>query len=258
MDEQGLCVDRVARALADTAAGEASLLYTVATFQNPSGVTMSAPRRAALIELSRERALPLVEDDPYSELRYEGDEVPALRSLPGGEETIFLGTFSKILAPGLRLGWVVAPRAVIARLVLAKQAADLHTDSLVQRAVLHYCTHADLEGHVTRLRQVYRARRDAMIAALDRHFPAGVTWTRPAGGLFTWVTLPQGTDSLAVLADALSHNVAFVPGAAFHVDGTGGNCFRLNFSHATPETIDEGVRRLAPVVASHLPRLALV
>jgi 2-aminoadipate transaminase len=254
MDEQGLRVDEVERALDGTAPEGAALLYTVATFQNPSGVTMSPPRRAALLALCQARELPLIEDDPYGELRYEGDEVPPLRALPGGEETIYLGTFSKILVPGLRLGWIVAPRPLIARLIIAKQGTDLHTDSLAQRAVLHYCTHADLAGHIARLRTFYRTRRDAMMAALARHFPAGVRWTRPQGGLFTWVTLPAGTDSTAVLVDAVARGVAFVPGAAFYVDGGGAHCLRLNFSRTAPEVIDEGVQRLSAVVTAHIPR----
>jgi 2-aminoadipate transaminase len=146
----------------------------------------------------------------------------------------------------------VAPRPLIARLVIAKQAADLHTDGLVQRAVLHYFTHNDVDGHVERLCAVYRERRDAMLAALERYFPSEARWTRPAGGLFLWVTLPEGVDARSLLAAALEERVAFVPGNAFHVDGGGRNALRLNFSHATPERLEEGVRRLAGVVEEHL------
>lgn len=264
MDEQGLRVDLAATALDGvdpTATG--GLLYTAATFQNPSGVTLSRQRRLALLELCTARRLPLVEDDPYGELRYAGAAVPSLRALPGGQETIYLGTFSKILAPGLRLGWVVAPRPLIDRLVIAKQAADLHTDSLVQRAVLHYCTHADLEGHIARLRTVYGQRREAMLDALQRYFPAEVRWTRPDGGLFVWVTLPTGTDARALLAAALERRVAFVPGTAFHPHGEEaraevGHCLRLNFSHSDPARIEEGVRRLAAVITARQPGLAVV
>jgi 2-aminoadipate transaminase len=246
MDGDGLCVDDLAGLLS---AGGAALLYTVATFQNPSGVTMSTPRRAALLEVCARHGLPLIEDDPYSELRYGGPEVPPLRALPGGAETIYLGTFSKILAPGLRLGWVVAPRPLIARLVRAKQAADLHTDSLVQRAVLHYCTHADLAAQVARLRAVYGARRDAMLAALARYLPPGSRWTRPDGGMFTWVSLADGVDTRVLLQAALARGVAFVPGVAFYAAGSGGlSDLRLNFSHAKPETIEEGIRRLGTVI----------
>ncbi len=269
MDDEGLRVDRVAAALAALERDplipgdevRARVLYTIPTFQNPSGLTMSARRREALIDLCVARRLPVIEDDPYGELRYEGADLPPLRALPGGEETVYLGTFSKILAPGLRLGWVVAPRPLMARLVLAKQGADLHTDTLAQRAVLHYCLHADMDGHIARLRRVYRERRDAMLAALARHFPAEARWTRPEGGLFIWVTLPEGVDTRALLADALERGVAFVPGSAFHATrdgGQGGRSLRLNFSHADPDRIDDGLRRLGAVVAATLTRPALV
>ncbi len=253
MDEQGLRVEDAARILdaAEATGATPVLLYTVPTFQNPSGVTMSLTRRQVLVGLAAEHGLPVVEDDPYGELRYAGEPVPPLRALPGGQDTVYLGTFSKILVPGLRIGWVVAPRPLIARLVVAKQAADLHTDSLAQRAVLHYCLHNDLEAHIERVRDVYRVRRDAMLAALARYFPADVSWTKPDGGLFTWVTLPEGADATAILRDAVTHKVAFVPGPAFHVDGRGGHRMRLSFSHATPERLEEGVRRLAGVLAAH-------
>ncbi len=251
LDEQGLRVDALARTL-EVAPETPALLYTVATFQNPSGVTMNRERRLALLELCAARGIPAIEDDPYGELRFEGAAVPPLRALPGGEDAVYLGTISKILAPGLRLGWVVAPRSLIARLVIAKQAADLHTDGLVQRAVLHYLTHNDVDGHVERLCAVYRERRDAMLAALERYFPSEARWTCPAGGLFLWVTLPEGVDARSLLAAALEERVAFVPGSAFHVDGGGRNALRLNFSHATPERLEEGVRRLAGVVEEHL------
>lgn len=252
MDEQGLRTDHLARTLERAPLPTPSLLYSVATFQNPSGVTMSHERRQMLLDLCAVHGIPLVEDDPYGELRYEGDAVPPLRALPGGAETIFLGTISKILAPGLRLGWVVAPRPLIARLVIAKQSADLHTDSLVQRAVLHFCTHNDLDAHIAGLQAVYRERRDAMLAALERYFPAEARWTHPDGGLFLWVTLPEGMDARALLAAALEHKVAFVPGTAFHVDGAGEYALRLNFSHAAPERLEEGVRRLGGVIKAHL------
>jgi len=272
MDDAGLQVDHVDAAL--TTRGRDPLghdnpavLYTIPTFQNPSGLTMSLRRRAALIELCAARRLPVIEDDPYGELRYEGEDTPPLRALPGGEETVYLGTFSKILAPGLRLGWVVAPRPLMARLVRAKQGADLHTDTLAQRAVLQYCLHADLDGHIARLRRAYRERRDAMLAALARYLPPEARWTRPEGGLFLWVTLPAGVDTRALLAGALERGVAFVPGAAFHAARAGGpgepgepggRSLRLNFSHADPERIDDGIRRLGEVVAEPLPRPALV
>ena len=175
-----------------------------------------------------------------------------MRALAGGEETIYLGTFSKILAPGIRLGWVVAPKPLISRLVIAKQAADLFTDSLVQRAVLYYCLHNDLDSHIAHLRTVYRERRDEMLMALNDYFPPDVKWTHPKGGFFIWVTLPTDVDARAILAEALSCGVAFVPGSAFYTDNQGANHFRLNFTHVSPERIEEGVRRLAKVLTKTL------
>ena len=251
MDADGLLTDEAEAVLA--AGGDAvDMIYTVATFQNPSGVTMTLPRRQALLELSNRYGVPLVEDDPYGDLRFDGSPVPAFRALEGGQDAAYLGTFSKTLAPGLRLGYVVGPRQLIARMVIAKQAADLHTDSLSQRAVLDYCLQNDLDAHIIVLRDVYRVRRDAMLSALDRHFPSTCSWTRPDGGLFTWVTLPEGADATELLRAAVVQKVAFVPGAAFFTDGSGANTLRLNFSHPTPEKIEEGIRRLGGLLREQL------
>jgi 2-aminoadipate transaminase len=254
MDEEGMLVHEARRRLAE--AGGARFLYTVATFQNPSGVTLSASRRLGLLDVSREFGLPLIEDDPYGDLRYEGESVPSFRALPGGQDTAYLGTFSKTLAPGLRLGYVLAPEALISRLVMAKQAADLHTDTLTQYAVLDFLRHNDLDAHVTMLRDVYRTRRDAMLAALESELPPGCTWTRPAGGLFTWVTLPPYAVAADLLRLAVQRKVAFVPGDAFFTDGSGANTLRLNFSHASPERIDEGMSRLGSLLREQLREAA--
>jgi 2-aminoadipate transaminase len=248
MDADGLIVDGVARWLdgrRSLGAPPPAFLYTVATYQNPSGVTLSPDRRLELLDCATAFGVPVIEDDPYSELRYDGPPTPSLRALPGGEDVIYLGTFSKVLAPGLRLGWVVAPRPVIDRLVIAKQGADLHTDGLAQRGALRFCLDNDLDAHVIRLREVYRERRDAMLDALRECLPDGTTWTEPAGGMFTWVTLPAGLDSRDVLKRALANDVAFVPGTAFHVNGGGERSLRLNFTNSTPERIWEGIGRLA-------------
>ena len=240
-DEDGPRVD----ALRDRFGAGCALLYTVPTFQNPSGGTMTLERRRELLASARDLGLPLVEDDPYAELRYDGEAVPPLRALPGGDDVIHLGTFSKVLSPGLRLGWVVAPREVTERIVLAKQGADLHTNELVQRAVVRFCRDNDLDAHVGTLCAAYRERRDAMVAALAELMPAGTTWTRPEGGMFLWVTLPAGLEALPLLADAVERGVAFVPGTAFHIDGGGAGSLRLNFTNTAPERIREGVARLA-------------
>lgn len=248
MDEEGLVVDELARSLDGRrllGAPPPGLLYTVATFQNPSGRTLTRERRLALLDVVNAFGLPLVEDDPYSELRFEGDAVPALKGLQGGDDVVYLGTFSKILSPGMRLGWVAGPRPLIDQLVLAKQASDLHTDSVAQRAALRFCLDNDIDAHVERLCGAYAERRDAMLAALTDLMPEGTTWTHPEGGMFLWLTLPPGLDSRELLDEALRLRVAFVPGDAFHVDGGGASCVRLNYTGSAPDRIWEGVARLA-------------
>lgn len=240
--------------------GVAKLLYLVPNFQNPQGTTLSLPRRQRLVEQLRGSNTILVEDDPYGELRYAGEPLPSLLELDavngstGELETrvIHLGTFSKVLAPGLRVGWVVAPAAVIDKLVQAKQAADLHTSTLCQHVVLELLRNEVLERQLPRLRAEYGRRRDTMLAALEARFPAGAKWTRPDGGLFLLVTLPAHVDAGELLKRALTQNVAFVPGDDFHLDGHGRNTMRLNFSNASPEKIEEGVRRLGGALAEML------
>jgi 2-aminoadipate transaminase len=252
MDEDGILVDQAREILARPGIWM-QMIYTVATFQNPSGVTLSLERRKALLEAASRCGVPLVEDDPYGDLRYSGQSLPPFRALSAGDDAIYLGTFSKTLAPGLRLGFVIAPKPLIAKLVIAKQAADLHTDSLSQRALLDFCRHNDLDQHVSMLRDVYRVRRDAMLAAMDRSFPASCHWTRPSGGLFTWVTLPAPVDATDLLREAITRNVAFVPGDAFFTDGSGANTLRLNFSYQNPATIEEGIGRLGDLLRRRLP-----
>jgi 2-aminoadipate transaminase len=212
--------------------------------------------------------VPLIEDDPYGQLRYEGEHLPPLavldRQLQGREgvaysgNVLYLSTFSKTLAPGLRLGWVVAPAEVIQRLVQAKQGADLHTSTLAQMIALEVAHEGFLDRHVRFIRTVYRERRDAMIAALRRYVPTDVHWTTPQGGLFLWVTLPEPMDATEILHAAIAENVAFVPGSAFFADGSGRNTFRLNFSNASPARIKEGIRRLGTVLERALAGSAAV
>ena len=208
--------------------------------------------------------MPIVEDDPYGQLRYAGRHLPPLvqidaehhgsarRGRPYRGGVIYLGSLSKTLAPGLRVGWIVAPEEVVARLVQMKQGMDLHTSTFSQMVVHEVARGGFLDRHVRRLREVYGARRDAMLAALERFFPPCAQWTRPQGGLFLWVTLPAGCDSSELLQEALKEKVAFVPGRAFHPNGGGGNTMRLNFSYSRPEVIEEGIRRLGGVAARHL------
>jgi DNA-binding transcriptional MocR family regulator len=242
--------------------GRPKLLYVVPDFDNPTGETMDRAARLRLIELAQAMSGLIVEDAAYSQLRYEGDAVAPIAALDSAQaggidrsHTVYCGTFSKTLAPGLRMGWVVGPRAIIEKLVLIKQAADLHSGTLDQIVIAEVARNC-FADRLPILRDTYRRRRDAMLAALEATAPAGTAWTRPEGGLFVWVTLPESVDTRALLPRAIEEaKVAFVPGAAFYFDGRGHNTLRLNFSRADEPTIDSGVRRLmalvAQVVAEH-------
>ncbi|MCI0393694.1 MAG: PLP-dependent aminotransferase family protein, partial [Chloroflexi bacterium] len=256
IDDGGLQIELLEEALC---AGP-KFMYVLPNFQNPGGVTLSLARRQALIATADRYGIPIVEDDPYGELRFEGEHLPPLVVLDSEKlnghgpatngsgyfrgNVIYLSTFSKTLAPGLRLGWIVAPTSVIQQCVMAKQGMDLHTSTFVQMVAYEVARDGFLEQHVRRIRQVYRQRRDVMLAAMERHFPAGVRWTHPQGGLFLWVILPEGLDAAAILKKAVANQVAFVPGSAFFPDGSGANTCRLNFSNARPEQIEIGIRRL--------------
>jgi 2-aminoadipate transaminase len=227
-------------------------VYTVPSFQNPAGVTMSLERRRKLVEIAHRRELLVLEDNPYGLLRYEGSPQPTLRSLDGGVYVMYLGTFSKILSPGIRLGWVVAPPPVLEKLNLGKQAADLCTSTLTQLLVRAYFDQGIWREYVDSLNEIHRARRDAMLDALAEFFPRQAEWTRPAGGLFVWVTLPDFIDTTDLLARALRDNVAFVPGEGAFLDGRGRDSMRLNFSGSDEDTIREGIRRIGEVVAEQV------
>jgi 2-aminoadipate transaminase len=223
-------------------------VYSVPSFQNPAGVTMSLERRVRLCELAAQHEMLVVEDNPYGLLRYEGEPLPPLYQLDGGDYVIYLGTLSKILSPGIRLGWAVAPPPVMEKIVLGKQASDLCTSTLTQYFVREYFAEGRWREYVDSLVELYRSRRDAMLDALGRHFPPQAQWTHPGGGLFVWATLPEYIDTADLLAKALRRNVAFVPGQAAYVDGRGGSSMRLNFSASDEGEIDEGVRRIGEVV----------
>jgi 2-aminoadipate transaminase len=254
LDEEGLQTDGLEAALR---AGP-KFIYVLPNFHNPAGVTLALHRRQRLVELAERYGVPLIEDDPYGQLRYEGEHLPALVVLdaqmrmqgtpPYSGNVLYLSTFSKTLAPGLRLGWIVAPVDVIRRLVQAKQGVDLHTSTLTQMIAYEVARGGFLDRHVQTIRAVYRERRDTMLAALREHFPVAVRWTTPQGGLFLWVSLPDGVDAAEILPSAIAEKVAFVPGASFCADGSGHNTLRLNFSNATPERIVEGIRRLGGVL----------
>ncbi len=254
MDADGMRIDLLEETLdrLDAEGRRPKFVYTVPSFQNPAGVTMSLPRRRRLVEVAAERELLVLEDNPYGLLRYEGDAPPPLLSLDGGVYVMYLGTFSKILSPGIRLGWVVAPPPVLEKINLGKQGADLCTSTLSQLMVQAYFRESDWRAYVGSLGEIYRARRDVMLGALAEHFPPQAEWTRPAGGLFIWATLPDFIDTTDLLARALRENVAFVPGSAAFLDGRGHNAMRLNFSGSDEDDIREGIRRIGEVVKEQL------
>ncbi|MER5299130.1 PLP-dependent aminotransferase family protein [Streptomyces lasiicapitis] len=221
------------------------LLYTVPTFQNPTGRTLPAARRAAVAEVAARRGLWIIEDDPYGELRFEGERVPWVASYAGAEDrTVVLGSFSKVMAPGLRLGWLRAPAALRRACAIAKQAADLHTPTVNQLAAAWYLERFDLDAHVARVAGEYRERRDAMLAGLPGALPAGSTWNRPEGGMFLWARLPVGYDATASLPAVVAQDVAYVPGAPFYGGAPEAETLRLCFVTQTPDEIAEGLRRL--------------
>jgi len=245
LDDDGMQVDLLEDVLKRE---DVRFIYVLPNFHNPAGTTLPLERRVRLAELAAEHGVFIVEDDPYGELRFEGEDITPIEVLHK-ENTIYLSTFSKTLAPGMRLGWLVAPEHVTAKLVQAKQGADLHTSSFVQMIVNDICQRGFLKIHVRRLRDAYRERRDAMLEALEQHFPDGTSWTRPQGGLFLWARLPEGFDSSTFLKRTLTEEkVAFVPGTAFHPNGGGDNTLRLNFSNARPAKIHEGIARLGSAI----------
>jgi 2-aminoadipate transaminase len=254
MDADGMRVDLLEDELdrLDREGRRPKFIYTVPSFQNPAGVTMSQPRRRRLVEIAHERELLVLEDNPYGLLRYEGDPPPPLLSLDGGVYVMYLGTFSKILSPGIRLGWVVAPPPVLEKINLGKQATDLCTSTLSQLMVQAYFAEGCWRDYVESLTEIYRARRDTMLDALADHFPPQAEWTRPSGGLFIWATLPDFIDTTDLLARALNDNVAFVPGEAAFLDGRGRNAMRLNFSGSDEDAIREGIRRIGEVVTEQV------
>ena len=228
------------------------LVYTVPDFQNPSGRRWSVNRRRALVEIATRRGVTVIEDSPYAELCFDGEPCPAVATYDEHGIVVRLGTFSKLLSPGMRLGWVVGDSDLLRKYVLAKQGADLHTSSLSQLLAARFITDHDFEGHIERIRKVYGSRCRAMIAAMKEHFPDDIRFTRPAGGLFLWVELPEGISSREVLELSLEENVAFVPGGAFYANGGHENTMRLNFSAMPEDRITEGIRRLGRVLTDAL------
>ena len=245
VDDNGMRVDLLESLLMRQ---RPKLIYTLPTFHNPTGVTLAGERRRQLLALAARYQVAVVEDDPYRSLRYEGEDLPSLKALDKNAGVAYLGTFSKILSPGLRLGWLVAPQPLLARVARLKQVVDLHTASLTQWAVAEFCREGRLEPHIDVLRDEYRRRRDTMAAALTRHWPAEASWTVPAGGFYIWAELPAGVGARALLAETARQGVAFLPGGVLFVDGQGTNTVRLNFSSSPPEAIEEGIARMGRAI----------
>jgi 2-aminoadipate transaminase len=263
LDDDGMLVDVLEQKIVET---HPKFMYVLPNFQNPAGVTLSRERRERLVSLARQYGVPILEDDPYGELRFEGENIEPLVVISAKEngqqsgyfegDVIYMSTFSKTLSPGLRLGWLVAPVEVVKKLVQAKQGADLHTSTFDQMMAYEVMANGFLDQHVTKIRETYRQRRDAMLAALERHFPDGVTWTHPQGGLFLWVKLPEGVDCGDVFNEAIEQKVAFVPGTAFYADGRGRNAMRVTFATCSTEQIEEGIKRLGKAIYRRMKQVA--
>jgi DNA-binding transcriptional MocR family regulator len=250
VDEHGLDVDAL-RGILDRLPKPPKFLYTIPTYQNPMGVTLTPERRQALVDLARERSLVIVEDDPYGELSFDGPPVPTLKSLD--PSVIFLGTFSKVLAPGLRIGWIAAPEELRESFFNVKEGTDIHNERIMTRSVYH-AAEGFLDEHIAACREIYRARRDAMLGGLERWMPEGATWTSPEGGFFLWVTLPEGYDTNDLLPRATDRGVIFLPSSWFYPEANWLRSMRLNFSSQSEERITQAMRTLAECVTEFDPR----
>jgi 2-aminoadipate transaminase len=250
LDDEGMCIDELPSIL--DVDHRHRFIYVLPNFHNPAGTTLPLERRKMLVEIARQHDLVIIEDDPYGELRFEGEDVtPIFRLAP--ERTLYLSTFSKTLAPGIRLAWIVAPKPIIAKLVQAKQGADLHTGTFVQMVVNDICQRGFLRQHVKRLCGIYHKRRDAMLDALAEHMPEEVSWTRPQGGLFLWARTSDRINTRDFLDKATAAKVAYVPGFAFYPGESGGfHSMRLNFSYCKEEVINEGIYRLGIAMKEEL------
>ncbi|HKZ27997.1 MAG TPA: PLP-dependent aminotransferase family protein [Rubrobacteraceae bacterium] len=259
MDEAGIIPASVREALeeAHSQGTRVKFIYTIPNFQNPAGVTLAAGRRRELLQIAREYDLIILEDNPYGMLRFEGEAPPTLATLEQEEtgsvdRVVYLGTFSKIFAPGVRLGWIHARQDILHSVNLVKQGTDLCSSTLSQMLVCAYFKRVDWRGYIRRLAELYRERRDAMLDALTEFMPEGVHWNRPEGGFFVWITLPFYVDANTMLPQAVAHNVAYVPGEGFYASGEGKNCMRLSFSFAEPEDIRRGIESLATVIREQI------
>jgi 2-aminoadipate transaminase len=248
-DDQGMIPAELEKVLATTE--KVKFIYVIPDFQNPTGRTWSLERRRQFIDIVNKYEIPVIEDNPYGELRYEGEILPAVKSMDSKGLVIMLGTFSKTLCPGLRIGWLAAGSRLIEKYIMLKQSADLHTSSLSQRQIAKYMELYDFEQHIQQLIAVYRRRRDAMLQAIAAHFGSNINYTRPQGGLFSWVELPPTINAVKLLTLSLGHQVAFVPGDSFFANRRVENTLRLNYSNMPEERIYEGIRRLAAAIRQY-------
>lgn len=250
MDENGMIVDQLEKAL-EEGNHNIKMIYTIPDFQNPSGVTMNLERRKRIAELAAKYEIPVIEDSPYGELRFEGETLPPIKFFDKAGYVVNLGTFSKTFCPGLRLGWVLAEKEIVQKYILIKQGADLQSNTFAQVLSAEFMKTYSLDDHIKSIIKVYRVRRDLMINSIKEYFPKDVKYTYPEGGLFAWVELREDLDATAILADALKENVAYVPGDSFFPNGGRKNFFRLNYSNMPDDKIVEGMKRLGKVLEMH-------
>ena len=248
MDGEGMVVDQVAAKIEKY---KPCMIYTISNFQNPTGITMSLPRRRALNEVAAHYGIPIIDDNPYGDIRFAGKRLQTLKSM-GGDEVIALRTFSKICAPGLRIGWMNGPSQIMGQFEKVKQCTDLHTNSFCQYMMYEWVASGKLEPHIERIKDDYREKRDLMLKQMAEHFPEGITWTEPEGGLFLWVTMPKHMNGKELLPKAVEKKVAFVYGSPFFANGGGENTMRLNFSNASKENIVEGISRLGRLLKDNI------
>ena len=246
-DDKGIIPEELEKILAKYG-DRVRLMYVIPEFQNPTGITWPLERRKAVMDIMNKHDIPVIEDDPYGELRYEGQTMPTLKSMDTKGNVIFLGSFSKIFMPGLRIGWMVAHHDILEKAVMLKQTVDLQSSSFAQRQASYYIDMYDLDAHVAKIRELYGKRRTLMYDSMKKYFPQGLSFTYPEGGLFTWVTLPENIDAKAIMPEVIEKKVAYVPGGAFYPNGGNGNHFRLNYSNMPEDRIVEGIKRLAEVL----------
>lgn len=252
-DDKGIIPEELEKILAKYG-DRVRMMYVIPEFQNPTGITWPMERRKAFMDIINRYDFPVLEDDPYGELRFDGDKVPSLKSMDTKGNIIFLGSFSKILMPGLRIAWMVADPTIIDKVVKLKQAVDLQSSSFGQRQTSFFIDMYDLDAHVAKIKELYKKRRNLMCDSMKEYFPEGITFTYPEGGLFTWVTLPEGMDAKELMPKVLAKNVAYVPGGPFYPHGGNANHFRLNYSNMPEERIVEGIKRLAEVLKEELAK----